>query len=440
MPSHLFNIVVKELREIFRDPKLVIGMIIVPLLVFPLMGGAIRAGMDAEERQLARMEIAVLDMDRAEGTYTMSDLLMYVMVQSNLTLQGVDVSATGGDVNAAIRWCMDNGFETLVVVPGNFSEVIAAGGSSRVDIYQVLKYYGMSEAVGAQRADDSISAFNSLLVAQRLQQSYQNSSYAELLAPARANSSSVIRGEVVDASPQVVVTTMLTTSTTMPIVIMLLIIMAGQLAATSVAMEKEQKTLEVLLTLPIKRINILLGKLAGVAVVSLIATLSYVAGLGYYMNSFTAGTDTVDLQAIGLAPDAAGYAILIVSLFLSFIAALSLAVLLAAYTQDVRSAQSLLGILYVPVMMPAVVLMIAPIEVLPAALQGALYAVPFTYPILAAKALYTHDYLLVALGIIYQVAFTAVVLWLAARMFSTEKLLTARFKFDWVKKGKKAAE
>jgi len=117
-----------------------------------------------------------------------------------------------------------------------------------------------------------------------------------------------------------------------------------------------------------------------------------------------------------------------------------LAVLLAAYTQDVRSAQSLLGILYVPVMMPAVVLMIAPIEVLPAALQGALYAVPFTYPILAAKALYTHDYLLVALGIIYQVAFTAVVLWLAARMFSTEKLLTARFKFDWVKKGKKAAE
>jgi ABC-2 type transport system permease protein len=222
----------------------------------------------------------------------------------------------------------------------------------------------------------------------------------------------------------------------MPIVIMLLIIMAGQLAATSVAMEKEQKTLEVLLTLPIRRINILLGTLAGVVVVSLIATLSYVAGFGYYMSSFTSGGGSVNLAAIGLAPDMAGYALMIVSLFLSFIAALSLAVLLAAYTQDVRSAQSLLGILYVPVMMPAVVLMISPIEILPGALQGALYAMPFTYPILAAKALYTHQYGLIAFGIIYQVVFTTFVLYLAARMFSTEKLLTAKLSFG-KKKGKK---
>jgi ABC-2 type transport system permease protein len=345
--------------------------------------------------------------------------------QMSLTIQGDVPNETG----EAVRWCMDNGFDTLVVIPANFTEAIEGGASARVEIYQVLTYYGLSEAAGAQRAANAVSAFNDLLIAQRLQQSYHNSSYADLLAPAAVHSSSVIHGQVEDVQPELVVTTMLTTSTTMPVVIMLLIIMAGQLAATSVAMEKEQKTLEVLLTLPIRRINILLGKLAGVVVVSLIATLSYVAGFGYYMSSFTEGADSIDLAAIGLAPDMAGYALMVVSLFLSFIAALSLAVLLAAYTQDVRSAQSLMGILYVPVMMPAVVLMMAPIEILPAALQGVLYAVPFTYPILAAKALYTHEYWLVALGIVYQVAFTAIVLYLAARMFSTEKVLTAKLEF-----------
>jgi len=430
VPNHLWNIVVKELREIFRDPKLVIGMIIVPLLIFPLMGGAIRAGIDAEENHLARMEIAIMDIDRTEGGYNMSTLLNYVMVQSNLTLQGIDAQ----DTASAVDWCMENGFETLVVVPGNFSEEIESGHSASVEIYQVLTHYGISEAAGAQRVASAVSAFDNLLTAQRLQMSYSNSSYDALLTPAVVHSSSVIRGNIEDADPQIVVTTMLTTTTTMPIVIMLLIIMAGQLAATSVAMEKEQKTLEVLLTLPIRRINILLGKLAGVVVVSLIATLSYVAGFGYYMSSFTTGAGSVDLAAIGLAPDMAGYALMIVSLFLSFIAALSLAVLLAAYTQDVRSAQSLLSILYVPVMMPAVVLMISPIEVLPGALQGVLYAVPFTYPILAAKALYTHQYGLIAFGIIYQVVFTAAVLYLATRMFSTEKVLTAKLSFGKRKK------
>lgn len=434
MPNHLWNIVVKELREIFRDPKLVIGMIIVPLLVFPLMGGAIRAGIEAEEQQLARMEIAVMDLDPSSGGSNMSMLLNFVMVQSNLTVQGIEQQGTA----EAISWCLDNGFETLVIVPADFSETIESGASAEVEVYQALTHYGLSEAVGAQRVQDTIGVFNDVLTAQRLSQGFPNATSEAMLSPAVAHTSSVIRGEVRDVAPQLVITTMMTTSTMMPVVIMILTIMAGQLAATSVAMEKEQKTLEVLLTLPIRRINILLGKLAGVVVVSLIATLSYVAGFGYYMGSFTAGADTADLAAIGLAPDLAGYGLMMVSLFLSFIAALSLSVLLAAYTQDVRSAQSLLGILYIPVMMPAVVLMMAPIEILPAALQGALFAIPFTYPILAAKALYTHEYWLVAAGIVYQVAFTAVVLYLAARMFSTEKLLTARLKLNWGKKGKKA--
>ena len=32
------NILVKELKELVRDPKVLLGMIIVPLIMFPLLG------------------------------------------------------------------------------------------------------------------------------------------------------------------------------------------------------------------------------------------------------------------------------------------------------------------------------------------------------------------------------------------------------------------
>jgi ABC-2 type transport system permease protein len=196
-----------------------------------------------------------------------------------------------------------------------------------------------------------------------------------------------------------------------------------------VAMEKEQKTLEVLLSLPVRRINILIGKLSGVILVSMIATVSYLVGFTFYFNSLGVSAGNVDLASLGLSPTPLGVALLAVALLLSFVSALSLAVLLSVFTKDVRSAQSLMGILYIPIMVPALVLMFAPVNTLPLGIQAVILAIPFSYPIIASQALYTQQYLVVVLGIAYQAIFTAAVLALAARVFSTEKIMTARLEF-----------
>lgn len=217
-----------------------------------------------------------------------------------------------------------------------------------------------------------------------------------------------------------------------------MVMLAAQLAGTTVAMEKEQKTLEVLLTLPIRRTNILLGKLVGVVLVSGIATVAMLLSYGYYMQGISGmgGTTTsVDLNAIGLAPDPVGYVLLAVSLFLSIVAAMALAVLLAAYTKDVRSANSLMGILFLPILIPAFILMFAPVSILPVGLQAVIYALPFSYSTIASQAMYTKDYLVVGLGILYQIAFTAFVLYIAARFFASEKVLTARLRFGKKRRG-----
>ena len=129
---------------------------------------------------------------------------------------------------------------------------------------------------------------------------------------------------------------------------------------------------------------------------------------------------------VRFAPSPTGMIILLATLFLSLVSALSLSVLIASFTEDVRSAQSLLGIMYVPIFIPALILMFVDINQLPGIAQGAILAIPFTYPVLAAKAMYTGEFTLILLGIVYQIVFTAIIIYIASWFFSSEKILTAR--------------
>lgn len=425
MPNELRNIVIKELREIFRDPRLFIGVIIVPVLMLPLMGGGIRLAVEAGQQSVATMQIGFANLEAGTANHTLSDLFYVVMAQTNLTVRNTTTSSP----DAALAWAQDNRIDTLVVIPANFTSVIAAGGSAQVHVYQVLRSYGALETAGSSRVQAVIARFNAHVTAQRLHNLYPGSPPGGLLAPAAMLESSVIGGKVQNLAPDAVISAVSAGSVFIPLVLSLMIVLSSQLAATSVAMEKEQKTLEVLLTLPMKRTYILLGKLAGVIFVSIIGSVAMLLSFTYYMSSFQFGeTSGVSLAEIGLAPEPVGYVLMGAALFLAILAAMALSVLLAAYTKDVRSAQSLQGILFLPVFIPGFLLMFAPIAILPPALQGIIYAIPFSYPSIASQALYTKDYGLVLAGIAYEIVFTAIVLIIAARFFGSEKVLTARLK------------
>jgi len=437
VPSDLRNIVAKELKEIIRDPRLLIGMIVVPVLILPLMGFGIRIAFEASEEELSKMEIGVVNLDLADGNHTYSDRLYSVFTLRKISLR----NSTEVQVQLAVDWARENELKTLIVIPANFSETILNGNSSELQIYQILQSFGFDEAAGIEAVSASIAVFNRIIIEERLASVSPGSSVDDFMTPAQVKEGSVVRGTIVDVPPAIVLNTIMSTSYMIPIVIAMVIILAAQLAATSVAMEKEQKTMEVLLTLPIRRTTILVGKLSGVILVAALATFAMILSFTYYMSSFQiGGAQRINLEEAGIAPDLLGYTLLTASLFLSIISALALAVLLAAYTKDVRSAQSLLGILFLPIFMPAFLLMFAPIEILPIGLQGVIYAIPFSYSSLAAKALYTKEYLVIVLGIAYQIIFTAVVLGIAAKFFASEKILTAQLKLRRGKKKKASSE
>jgi len=205
-----------------------------------------------------------------------------------------------------------------------------------------------------------------------------------------------------------------------------------QLAATSVASEKEEKTLETLLTLPINRFTILAGKMTGSIIVAVAGALAYLVGAIYYMGSFMGMIPVeigLDLAAIGLAPTPIAYLLLGASLFMALLSALALAVSISVFAEDVRGAQALVGPLAMLFVFPMLFMMFTDIYSLPFPLMIVLLAIPFTHPMLASNVAFTGDYLTAVMGIVYMSIFTIVVLYIAARIFGTEKILTAKLRF-----------
>jgi ABC-2 type transport system permease protein len=214
-------------------------------------------------------------------------------------------------------------------------------------------------------------------------------------------------------------------------VIMLLLISAMQIAATTVSIEKEEKTLETLLTMPISRLNILTGKLAGSVVVAAAGAVASLVGVNYYVGSAFSlmPTESVSLEALGLTMSPLAYGFLGAVMFVTIVSALALAIVIAAFSENVRSAQSLVGILDFIFILPSLILMFADIEILPYPLQIVLYAIPYTHAILASKAAFMGDYFTMTISIAYISAFTIAILYIAAKIFTTEKIVTARISF-----------
>jgi ABC-2 type transport system permease protein len=183
--------------------------------------------------------------------------------------------------------------------------------------------------------------------------------------------------------------------------------------------------------MPVGRFTILLGKLSGSVIAAAVGALAMVIGLNYYMSSltFAVPTASVDLASIGLTPTLVGYLILGTSLFVSLLSALALAIAVSSFSEDVRSAQAVVGYFYFITFIPMIFLMYTDISMLPLPLRLVLLAIPYTHPMLAAKASFTGDYTTAILGIIYVTAFTLVVLYIAARIFTTEKILTIKLRF-----------
>jgi ABC-2 type transport system permease protein len=315
------------------------------------------------------------------------------------------------------------------MIPEGFSNNITTGEKAALKVYSVFRTGGIGESLTLSTAQSLVELFGRKLINATVSTAFPDN--PNVLSPLAISQESIIKGKPVDVNPSALYSFAQAQSFSLPIALFMLIILAMQLASTSVATEKEEKTLETLMSLPLNRFTLLIGKLAGSTLVAAIGAVATILGVIYYMGSFAFGTPTqasIDLAAIGLAPSLLSYVILGVSVFVALLSALALAVVISVFADDVRGAQSLLGFVYMPLLIPMFALMFTDLNALPFGFQILLLALPFTHPMLAARATITGDLLLPVLGICYVAIFTLAILYIAARLFATEKILTARIR------------
>ena len=427
----LFNVIVKEVKELVRDPTLLLGMIIVPLIIFPLMGFAVQTSMKAAEESMGNISIAVMDFDKG----TVAENLTTFLTTLNVTIVKVD------DLNftEAVNHVQQSNLTALIVIPLNFTNNITGGLKAELDVYSVFRGGGIAESTSSSTISTLLKSFEESLVFQKIVEEIPEDPRT-VLDPIDMSEKSIVKGKSVNIHPSVLFGLMMSQSMGMPIGIMMLLIFAMQLAATSVASEKEEKTLETLLTLPINRLTILAGKLTGSIIVAVVGAIAYIVGFTYYMGSFMGimpAETGVDLATIGLAPTLLSYLLLGASLFVSLISALALAISISVFAEDVKGAQALVGPLSMFLIFPMIFMMFTDIYALPFPLMIVLLAIPFTHPMLASKVAFTGDYLTAVMGIVYVSIFTIAVLYIAARLFGTEKILTAKLKFKGLRRRKR---
>jgi len=419
----LGNIVVKEVKEMARDPRILLGMILAPLIIFPLMGFMFRTSTEAVQESLRTMSIGIADFDHGGVAQNLTN---YLRSYGNVKLQNITVL----DINEIAAVAQESNMTAVIIIPQGFTQSISENKSGQLQIYGVFRGGGIAGSAGFSVVQSMINSYIHDLTLQTVKQEFpQNPNF--VLNPVNITQGSVVQSKPVDVAPAILFSIVQAQSIGLPLAIFMLIILAMQLAATSVAAEKEEKTLETLMSLPLNRFTLLIGKLAGSTIIAAIGAVATIFGVIYYIGSFTFGgpaQTSVDLGAIGLTPSPVGYVILGVSVFMSLLCALAVAVVVSVFAEDVRGAQSLLGFVYTPLVLPIFVLMFADINTLPFALRIFLLALPFTHPVLASQAMMTGDYLTPVLGIVYVAALTLVILYVASRIFATEKILTMRLR------------
>jgi len=418
------NLFFKEIRELITL-QLVISLLFF-MGLFYFMG---ELGKREVKKAGAAQKISVLDLDQSEFSKELVDSLKTV----NFQVEWVKEK----DKEAAIQSARNSDTNLLLVIPKGFGESVAKFEVKEVETYTFLRSFSLSGLKKSEILKAIISATNNYLSNDFLKKKIPDISSESLKNPIKSKDFVIVKSRMAQGSASAIAGFVYSQSIIVPVILMMIIIYSSQMVISAIAMEKQNKTLETLLTVPINRTSIVTAKMLAAGLVGLISAVIYMFGFKFYFGSFTgdmrvSADITNVIQKLGLALDTNGYLALGISLFFAILCALALATILGVLAEDYRSAQSLIMPLIFLVLIPYFLSFFADIRSLSTPVKVFIWAIPFSHPFLATQNILLENYSAVLYGILYMFILFAVLVVLAARIFSTDRVLT--MKLRWRKK------
>lgn len=441
------NLLKKELSELITKQAIISMVFVLVLFVFmgQIMGHSMEEGFDTSTLNICIKDDSdftknVIDRIKADGTTELN----IVDIQSDNyydELERLDL-------------------KYVVIIPEGYGDSIVNEKKSGQLIFASKVSLGFSAAMSSISSSDAVSTIVDHSADEAMESIYGLTAedVALITSPANTVEFSAANGKSVEVSAAAVSSIVMMESMIAPFAIFFLLLLASQMIMTAISTEKIDKTLETLLSTPVSRMTVLAAKMVAAIISALLNAVFMIVGFGIYMVSIMGGAmsgatngsaNISDIAGMTNVPDTgaltdvlstadaisqlgfslSGMDILLfgLQLFLTLAIGLSISLILGAAATDVKSVQTLVMPIMIAVMIPFFVTMFMDFGEMPVAAKVIMFLIPFTHSYIALTNLLSGDMIMYWGGLAYQIVFFAVCMFLAVRMFTSDKLFTMSF-------------
>lgn len=436
-----FNLLKKELAELLNIQTVISLVVTMGLLMF--MGSFMTDTIEEAVKQ--EYSVTLCDRDKTDFTADMIE---------KLRSYGAKITEVTDGSEDYAKLLENAGKESLVIIPEGFSEAVEKGEAPELISIARMKSASMMSTMtsgnsGAvtliNRCISDVFAADAGLTAEDV---------ARINSPVNVVSHTVVSDKSAKVSSDMVMSRIMMQNMLLPIIVFVLIMMTSQGLMSGISNEKIDKTLETLLSAPVSRTAILGSKMLAAALVAMLNAVCFMFGFSAMMsgateeatadisNTLAAEIMPVDkaLEQLGLSLGIGDYILVGIQLFLTIMICLCLSLVLGSLINDAKQAQTMIMPLMFGAMIPYMVSMLADINALPIAARIFVYAIPFTHTFSAIPNLMFGNNTIFYIGLVYQAIVFAVCMFMALRLFKSDKILTASLNFGQKSKYKKASK
>jgi sodium transport system permease protein len=432
--GRLMRLSLKELREILRDRRTIITLLVMPMLVYPLLAIVFQRFLLTSLSTDSKVEY-VIGVDSVLSAHQLAEQLEMgeeVLKQRGATAElqaeqsrprsgaGLKLSPSLAgapvdeqDLRPTLMWVElpSSEAERQVIDASVHLGVIAqhpaskqgGEGLGQPNSWQLLYRPGSPSSEAAVRyVELRLRALNESRLDQQLKQ---------LGVTAVIPAASTRKAVVFNGAPEFSLAALI------PLILVLMTVTGAVYPAIDLtAGERERGTLEMLIAAPVPRIGLLLAKYVAVLTVALLtATINL---LGMTITAHTTGLNVSLFGGGGLSPLAVVKVLLLLALFAAFFSAVLLAI--TSYARSFKEAQAYIIPLMLLCLVPGIICLMPSLQ-----FTGTLAVVPLVNIVLLARDLLegSVDPALAAAAVASTALYVVVAIGLAARIFGTDAVL-----------------
>lgn len=393
----------KELKRVFGDKKMVFSLFILPIILIAGIYGMMFFLVDKQKSSINEHVSEVFVQNMPDN---FSELM------SKHTECNINVIPAGESADTYKDKLLDGTYDLVVVFPENFYENFknADAGSALPDI---KTFYNPSENNSGEArtrfTETYLEEYKQILLKER----FGSLDYAMVFSVDADNPDMIVQDK--DKATGKILGSII------PYLITILIFAGAMgLGVDTIAGEKERGTIANLLISPIKRVDIIMGKIVSLAIVSVLSAGVYVisfigsavfltkkSGMGEMVNGLSLNFTTVQIIQ---------FVVLLLGLVLLYVGIIGFVSLLA---KNVKEAQSFIMPVYIIVMFAGMITMYS------GDVTSGSYMIPVYNTSAAFKGIFertiTMNQYLTSTIITY--AFAGVMVWLMAKAMNSEKIM-----------------